>query len=872
MPRHIGRFRQSAFRLLGGLSIFAGLVGLLAPFLEAVVWIDVKPQSIEIVGGNAYQAVLGSFALTDLLLDRSPDTNENPQRSGAVLREQGVSLDFPHSSHSEISGTGLGRYSHWSGAIYFSTSDNSDPRTNGRTYTIGYPVAPSIGFCVFLLIAGRILLARNDASLLAPRIAQELTTASITLGLLALILYIFPAYVSKTIDSSSIRHADGNAYVANLPSALSEGWIKKVFGAASDSSASPSQSRLRLFEEGARIGIAHSMHSEIADKGMARFSHWGAEIVFSATDNTNPKMNGRQYSVAYPIAPPWWLPIALILSGGIALRISRGPFALPPTSRMTPIPGMDSLKRSGKRILTTRNLLLASMLLIAASDNWIFHKIVSAPTPSPDTASYLGWSLARTVGYPALLEGYQYVFDSWDWLALMQLNIVLLGIFVLSVAIAEAVRSYFAGWVFLVLAHGAGAVLLSANSMLTEAVFSGLAMLHLGFMILFIRNRGLASAALAGLTIAAAVLIKSVAVVFLGPLTILLISLSGSFRRTLFLAVFCPTLAAFIVPSAFNYSKNGIFETSVLGGYAFAGHVGWAIRPYSGSSFPEEARLIESQLQPLLDKRPNAFQSWGDYVEFTLNEYNPILYGHIIPAVASYHNDICRKDQPQPTWHGAFRNHCLIVLNKILLDLSKEAILHNPEKYLQHVAYHYWGLWKFVFSSQDFLQGIIAASEFLPAAYRANNNYYLNLLHPKPFPETPELAEAIGEIEDHPLRALQDILLFRQLTGKFIFDKLRDFAELVIVASLIGSLGFYWLMKRHPAAAAFSYTALMTNAYFLGHALAQPAMERYAATMQGVAIAMLVLGAYTLTLPFRSGHSSSANGNIASGVRERMNS
>jgi hypothetical protein len=49
--------------------------------------------------------------------------------------ENGVPLAQPHADHTTIRQRGHGAFSHWAGAIYFSTSDNSDPRSNGRTYT-----------------------------------------------------------------------------------------------------------------------------------------------------------------------------------------------------------------------------------------------------------------------------------------------------------------------------------------------------------------------------------------------------------------------------------------------------------------------------------------------------------------------------------------------------------------------------------------------------------------------------------------------------------------------------------------------------------------------------------------------------------------
>jgi glycosyltransferase involved in cell wall biosynthesis len=55
--------------------------------------------------------------------------------SSLRLFENGIPLAVPHSVHDNIRDLGEGRFSHWFDHVYFSTSDNSDPRTNGRTYS-----------------------------------------------------------------------------------------------------------------------------------------------------------------------------------------------------------------------------------------------------------------------------------------------------------------------------------------------------------------------------------------------------------------------------------------------------------------------------------------------------------------------------------------------------------------------------------------------------------------------------------------------------------------------------------------------------------------------------------------------------------------
>jgi lysophospholipase L1-like esterase len=65
------------------------------------------------------------------------DTSEAPDRSRLVLLEDGRPLSFPHALHEEIRFAGNGRYSHWGDGLIFSSSDGTDPRINGRRYSVG---------------------------------------------------------------------------------------------------------------------------------------------------------------------------------------------------------------------------------------------------------------------------------------------------------------------------------------------------------------------------------------------------------------------------------------------------------------------------------------------------------------------------------------------------------------------------------------------------------------------------------------------------------------------------------------------------------------------------------------------------------------
>ena len=70
------------------------------------------------------------------------DSSGFPNRSTLVVYENGIPLPRAHVPHDLIRNEGNGVYFHWGGAILFSTTDNSDPNSNGRTYT--YSTAASV--------------------------------------------------------------------------------------------------------------------------------------------------------------------------------------------------------------------------------------------------------------------------------------------------------------------------------------------------------------------------------------------------------------------------------------------------------------------------------------------------------------------------------------------------------------------------------------------------------------------------------------------------------------------------------------------------------------------------------------------------------
>jgi pectate lyase len=101
-------------------------------------------------------------------------------------------------------------------------------------------------------------------------------------------------------DSTSVLAAtSGSTGKLSLSGVKSEGGYAYKIGqsiSGGDSESAKTQSILRLFENGVEIGPAHSVHDDIRNVGKGKFSHWGSTVIFSASDNTDPRTNGRSYT------------------------------------------------------------------------------------------------------------------------------------------------------------------------------------------------------------------------------------------------------------------------------------------------------------------------------------------------------------------------------------------------------------------------------------------------------------------------------------------------------------------------------------------------------------------------------------------------
>lgn len=121
-------------RLLTGLGLLLGSLIICAEVFAPSVVMRIQAVEARHDDGLAYTVPLGKHSR--ILFELRSDGPDSADASELILFENGKSLGPAHSSHAEIRRQGTGRFSHWNTALWFSSSDATDPRTNGRDYLV----------------------------------------------------------------------------------------------------------------------------------------------------------------------------------------------------------------------------------------------------------------------------------------------------------------------------------------------------------------------------------------------------------------------------------------------------------------------------------------------------------------------------------------------------------------------------------------------------------------------------------------------------------------------------------------------------------------------------------------------------------------
>jgi hypothetical protein len=134
---------------------------------------------------------------------------------------------------------------------------------------------------------------------------------------LALFFLFWRPSVDFAVDARRVQANSGQAYAFALPDPGRFGYL--LLG---DTNEHPKRSALRLWEDDRPLGPAHSLHDTIRAQGGGAYSHWGSDLYFSASDNSDPRTNGRHYELRsrLGLAPEFrWSLLAVFAAAAAAL-------------------------------------------------------------------------------------------------------------------------------------------------------------------------------------------------------------------------------------------------------------------------------------------------------------------------------------------------------------------------------------------------------------------------------------------------------------------------------------------------------------------------------------------------------------------------
>jgi|GEM_PF-6499268 len=299
------RKRTTIFSLL--LSIILILMSTIVMFNQAnakTVW---RTQSLTLegvinpLGGYAYEAHTGHSELSVAPNHPSP----------ALVLEDGIPLPGPANTTLDptISKIGKGSYCFWLSMVIFSTSDNSDPRTNGRHYEFSYPVTSTfvgkntaffLYFITVLVIAFTIVwLAMNNIGKLK-RNRKRTTIISI---ILSTILFLTSTYVMLNQASPVSPWRTQSLTLEGAINPLG-GYAYEAYTGHPELSVAPNHpSPALVLEDGIPLpGPADANPDTTITKiGKGSYCFWKFMVLFSTSDNSDPRTNGRYYEISYPV-------------------------------------------------------------------------------------------------------------------------------------------------------------------------------------------------------------------------------------------------------------------------------------------------------------------------------------------------------------------------------------------------------------------------------------------------------------------------------------------------------------------------------------------------------------------------------------------
>jgi hypothetical protein len=187
--------------------------------------------------------------------------------------------------------------------VYFSTSDKSDPRTNGRKYSVRTPLRigqkkalfvysfSTLAFFLCLMLTCLKLYGRWSIRVRVTVIAGLFTVGVVIIVISAVLneASIFPEPFVRLWNREVVTEIQTNGensfwFARHPPKERTE----QAYSVAV------------LTENGKPLGPGNSIHENIKKVGRGAFSVWKETLIFSSSDNSDPRQNHRIYELFTP--------------------------------------------------------------------------------------------------------------------------------------------------------------------------------------------------------------------------------------------------------------------------------------------------------------------------------------------------------------------------------------------------------------------------------------------------------------------------------------------------------------------------------------------------------------------------------------------
>jgi hypothetical protein len=425
------------------------------------------------------------------------------------------------------------------------------------------------------------------------------------------------------------------------------------------------------------------------------------------------------------------------------------------------------------------------------------------PLMQPDSAAYLAWAATRPIVYPAFLFVIRQFSPALELVTALQFVALLSSTAWLSLSIVWATRSALLGAVFgaAVMLHPQ--VVSYAFTVLPESLLASLLMAHAAASIRLLRRPHYGWACAVGLTLAAAVLIKPVAIACLAGAPVVVAGLWNA-RKGVRLMATCATAVALPIAAAstVNLVRAGVFSPQAMGGYALLGVTSTFIPDASTvAAEPLNAALIE-QLRPVRDELQR-IDSLDMYYFYSSAAYHVALVRAREAILAQL-----RVDHPAASEETLF-----LELNSLSYDIARLTIRAAPGPYLRHVIAHLYGLW------------------LMPLVQNTADRQPLE----RRLAEVRQLA---------PLLAAQPIM-FRFLPP-IAYWPFKSLLALALACSVPLVMAWAWAPSS-PVLRAGAHAALLLHSYHVITASAQTGLPRYALSVWPLTMLVVVAAVASVT-------------------------